>query len=305
MRAALHTLRSSITGVRDIARYVEANSAAALADPAVMRRNSVTIAAATVILSGFLESFLKNVAEAAIDDLCSLNVPFGTLDPDIQDAHYAGGGAVLSAKARNTARASWVTASPADIARRLSSVALGGPYELVWEAFAETAANPKAKVIAEFLKRFGITNPWPSIAQKTRNSHTVLISALNSFMDIRNECAHTGSTGSRLTARDVRGFCVLLNALGKGIVSVLEDQMASMSTAGPTVSLLPALTVLSASPAVAPILSTVSTPPPPQTVYSPPTFPAAGTAIKPLHVHGSSTPKRGLFRRIWDRFWGG
>jgi RiboL-PSP-HEPN len=230
MRPALAKLRSSVARVSDIAKEIETQTSAAIVNPVLRRRHDITLCAATVILSGFFESFLKDVAESFVGDFCALGIPFAAVGPTMRNAHFGEGGRVLQAKAFNQPKSQWVTAPVEDIARRIGSVTLGGAYELLWEAFADTGANPKASVVKEFIARFGVKNVWPKIASKTRNTENTLISALDSFMAVRNECAHTGSSVTTPSARDVRGFCVLLVGLGRAIVLVLEDHLATLNT---------------------------------------------------------------------------
>ena len=88
-----------------------------------------------------------------------------------------------------------VLAKASDAARRLASVnAAQLPYEILWEAFADTQANPGPEEISSFLKRFHILKPLPTLASAMNVTPETLALSLRSFMGIRNECAHTGST---------------------------------------------------------------------------------------------------------------
>jgi hypothetical protein len=103
----------------------------------------------------------------------------------------------------------------------------------VWEAFAETGGNPGSEVIADFLKRFGVERPIETLASNVflpssnpggaavNLSPPVLSTMLDSFIAIRNECAHTGQATNTPTASDVLGYCDLLEAIAAGIVATL------------------------------------------------------------------------------------
>jgi hypothetical protein len=99
------------------------------------------------------------------------------------------------------------------------------PYEIIWEAFADTQANPGPDQIGAFLKRFSIEEPLPTLAGAMNTTQNNLVLRLKSFMEIRNECAHTGSARNVPTTSDVQGFCDLIEQIGTGIVAVFNDTL--------------------------------------------------------------------------------
>jgi hypothetical protein len=182
--------------------------------------------ACAAILSGFFEAFLKDMAEAFIADVSALRIPFNALPTSIQKAHYGKGGAVLAAKQNNRGKASWVSASPDDIARRLASVS-SVPYDLLWEAFADTESNPSFGVIGGLLGALGMDKPWAKLSVKTGLTTVTMQTQLDSFVAVRNECAHTGRATTIPTPSDIRGYAGFLSSLGRGIVYTLEDHLVS------------------------------------------------------------------------------
>jgi hypothetical protein len=56
----------------------------------------------------------------------------------------------------------------------------------------------------------------------------VLRIALDSFLSLRHECAHTGTASTVPTASEIRDFCDLLESIASGIVKVLEDHVAAI-----------------------------------------------------------------------------
>src|SRR5580658_497657 len=100
MQKALTNLISSVSRVRDIAVDIDANAQEALKDPGIQARHETTLCAATVILSGFLESFLKDVAEEVISDICNRALPFDTLPAKVRITHYWEGAVLLREIAR-------------------------------------------------------------------------------------------------------------------------------------------------------------------------------------------------------------
>jgi hypothetical protein len=182
-----------------------------------------------VILSGFLESFLKQLADSCIGAICALNRPFSSLPDKIRYSHYEFGGAVLSQRAKDDRanRPSRVQATVDDIASRLDSVS-GTPYDLVWEAFAETHANPNSETIKIYLKRFGVEKPWEKITNEVGPRPLGLQGELDSFLLLRHECAHTGTASIVPTPSEIRGFCDMLGLIGDAIVKVLGSHLASL-----------------------------------------------------------------------------
>ena len=228
MQKALANLKSSLGRVRDIAVDIDANAQQALKDPAIQARHETTLCAATVILSGFLESFLRDLAEEVITDICNRALPFNTLPAKVRITHYWEGALQLREIARQEKSENPVLlAETLDIAKRIASVGtVQPPYELIWEAFAETRANPGPEQIGDYLRRFEIADPLPSLAAAMKTTQNTLVISLESFMKVRHECAHTGSAKIMPTTTDVQGYCDLIEQLGTGIVAVFQDMLA-------------------------------------------------------------------------------
>lgn len=235
MQTALANFKTSLQRIRDLADDALTNTAQAMKDPALRERYETVLSAVVVTMSGFFESFFREVAEAYADAICQRNHPFVNLKPKIRYTHFQGGGKLLSniGGKNPSARYSWTTTTAIDVAKRLASVDVGTPYDLVWEAFAETGGNPGSSVIADFLSRFGVEKPIETLAHNvilppsqagaapTPLSAQTLSAALDSFIAIRNECAHTGRATNAPTALDVRGYCDLLEGIAAGIVGTL------------------------------------------------------------------------------------
>jgi|SRR5581483_1605971 len=229
MGTALSDLTSSLARVRDIADENDRNIATILSDAGARNRYETIRCASTVILSGFFESFLKQAADESIASLCALNRPFSSLPDKIKCSHYEIGGQILSRRAQDdrSKRASRIQATTENIALRLASVA-STPYDLLWEAFAETYANPNSETVSQYLKRFGITKPWEKVASRTGTSAGALQTQLDSFLLVRHECAHTGTARSVPTPSEIREYCDLLERIANAILEVLDDHVSSL-----------------------------------------------------------------------------
>ena len=227
MHEALTNLRASIQSVREITADVDAHAAAALRHSEVMARHQTVLCAATVILSGFLESFIKEVAREMIGEVCSRAITFNDLPAKIRMTHYEEGGRWIQKMAQSEKQENPLThRKTADAARRLASVQGGGSsYEILWEAFIDTQANPGPSQIRDFLKRFGVDDPLKKLAQSVNATQNTLSMRLSSFIEVRNECAHTGSCRNIPTTTDVQGYCDLLEQVGEGVVKVFQARL--------------------------------------------------------------------------------
>jgi hypothetical protein len=76
-----------------------------------------------------------------------------------------------------------------------------------------------------FLKRFEIGDPLPTLAAAMNTTQNTLVISLESFMKVRHECAHTGFAKIMPTTTDVQGYCDLIEQLGTGIVTVFQDTL--------------------------------------------------------------------------------
>jgi len=232
MQQALADFRTSLDRVRNLANDASANTAAALADPALRERHDTALSAVVVTLSGFFESFLRQTAEEYADHIDRQNHPFAQLRPAIRWTHFQGGGKLLNAiggKTRST-RHNWTTADSLDVVQRLASVQAGTGYELVWEAFAETGGNPGPDVVKEFLVRFGVEKPMETLE---KNIGQTISLALRSFIEVRNECAHNGQPNQTPQPSDVLEYCDLLERIARGIVATLGTHQVNLSPSTP------------------------------------------------------------------------
>ena len=221
MQQAFADFQTSLNRVRNLANDASVNTPAALSNPALLERHETALSAVVVTLSGFFESFLRGTAEEYADQINQQNLPFVTLKDDIRYAHLQGGGQFLNqigGKNRSN-RHNWTSADARDVAERLASVYAVGQYQLVWEAFAETRGNPGPDVVKEFLRRFGVDKPMETVSQKAGLSITT---PLQSFIDVRNECAHNGRANQTPQPSDVLDYCDLLERIAQGIVDTLS-----------------------------------------------------------------------------------
>lgn len=239
MKTALANFVRSLNRIRDITADIDQNLSAALANATVLERHETMQCAATVILSGYLESFLGDVAEAFVRELSGKAVPFNSLPLKIRATHFGNGAEFLARMSKR--EAALVKRDPSlhrlidseAIVQRMASVVSSAGYELIWEAFAETRTNPGPETLKEFLGRFDIKDSWKTLATKTGLSETTIDASLTSFRSIRNECAHTGTATQIPTPSDIRDYCDLLQRVASGIVDILEAHLGGLAFLSP------------------------------------------------------------------------
>ncbi|MEW9899920.1 helix-hairpin-helix domain-containing protein [Chitinivorax sp. PXF-14] len=225
MQAALSSFDDSLNRIRDVAKDMETRILAA--PPEERLRDETLRCASTVILSGFFESFLKDCTQAYVTAICQRNIPFALLAGKMQSHHFVAGGQLLGQRYRKEGRVSWVKSDHLDIARRLSSPASpGNDYILLWEAYANTEGNPSPVVIDKILDTLGVDQRNLRLDAVTGGKYSTLKLALGSFIEVRNECAHTGSSLNIPTSARLVEYCDLLFTIGAAIVAVLEIKLS-------------------------------------------------------------------------------
>jgi hypothetical protein len=231
---ALADFVTSLARIRALANSIIDETAAALAKSAIRDLHETQQCGAVVLLTGYFEAFLKDLVRRFVEDLSASGVAFTGLPVKIRDRHFEGGGRVLT-KAVEFARKGKPTpfgnATPQDIVARLHSASnTGGTYQIVWEAFADTQANPGPDVVKQIAEGLGLTDFWRKISANSgdpaRWSDSALTTKLGDLITKRNACAHTGTVSPIPTAPDILDFADMLQAIGTGFVASLEAELA-------------------------------------------------------------------------------
>lgn len=128
MDGALARLKEALRGVESIIDDMEPDAKFTLTNQVLRRRLELTSGATTVLLSGFFEEFLKDLAKAASRDFGACGQPFASMAKKTRDAHFGQGGYILMSVQRalskpGAVRHKWGTASADDVARRMLSPA--------------------------------------------------------------------------------------------------------------------------------------------------------------------------------------
>lgn len=167
--------------------------------------------ASIVLLSGYFENFLKDVAKEYIENINCLSKPLSEIPFSMRLKHYSGGAEALawaSKKDKNLR----TTAKSEDLTRRLGSLDQPIGYVLAWEAFANTKSNPGTDTVSTLLSGLEVEKAWAEI-NDLQKEHGRLDTFLTSFIEMRNVCAHTGRHHTPPSGADIIGYVERFRAL--------------------------------------------------------------------------------------------
>jgi hypothetical protein len=225
MLAALKSFQQEIARIDEVANWLASPHAlTSQMAPATwaIRCGSV------VLLSGYLENFLKDCMAAFITQVNALGKPLSKLPVDMKYTHFEYGARALGKQLKKDKKLG-NTALCEDLAVRLASVNTSTGYTLAWEAFAETQANPGPIVIGGLLSAVGVNHPWKQLKASTPSGLGDLELFLTTFIEMRNECAHSGNTTSPPTASELLQYVQNFAGLGQAMITVLDSRLIAMS----------------------------------------------------------------------------
>lgn len=207
---------------------LDAEAPLLLKSEAVRLKHVAIRSASVVLLSGFLESFLRQAAEVFFKELSKRGIKYSELPELMRTKHFVAGLEHIQKVAKSDYRL--------DKQFSMTRLALGslmdppekGGAMLYWEAFAMTKGNPGPDVLNEYLRGFGVQDPLVAAATAGNIDPGLLKISLESFIKLRNECAHTGTAKSTPQPSDIRDFVFLLRRLTLGISKVLDRRLVDL-----------------------------------------------------------------------------
>jgi hypothetical protein len=221
MRAALSSFQQEIGRIDKVAAWLTTPEAIR---PEMAPATWAVRCGAVVLLSGYLESFIKDCMRAFITQVNDLGQPMTKLPEAMKHTHFRNGAKALEWQLREDKKVG-DTSRCEDLSARLASVSAVTGYTLAWEAFANTQANPGPDVFAELIGAVGVARPWEKLRAATPPGLVDLNTFLTSFIAMRNECAHSGNTTSPPGAADLLQYGQNLSGLGAAMVSVLTQRL--------------------------------------------------------------------------------
>lgn len=214
--SATDELFASLAVVDQVAALISLPTALS---PANLPTTNAISCGVVVLLSGYFESFLKDIVEDFIGELNSLNKPLVSIPYEMRHKHFASGAQALTWASKKDKKSNQTTNSE-DLARRLASLANPLNYELAWEAFADTKSNPGPDVVSGMLKGLGIEKAWPEINGLV-TEHGQLQTFLGTFIEMRNTCAHTGQHANPPTGQIIYDYTLKFRALAECVDLVM------------------------------------------------------------------------------------
>jgi hypothetical protein len=157
-----------------------------------------------VLLSGYFESYLKDITREYIGSINNLNKPLSNIPLKMRLKHYSGGAEALTWASKKD-KSLKSTSMSEDLTRRLGSLDQTLGYSLAWESFANTKSNPGTETVSTLLAGLEIEKAWTSINDLDR-THGPLDLFLTSFIAMRNVCAHTGRHNTPPSGFDILGY---------------------------------------------------------------------------------------------------
>lgn len=223
MRVALAAFTQDIEHVKRVADWLGSPAAV---DPVMLASARSIGCGCLVLLSGNFESFLRECMRAFVNQVNALNIPFQKLPMKMRRTHFKNGVRALLQQAGKD-REIGGTSGCEEIAGRLASVGQGVPYALVWEAFADTQSNPGPKVLNEMMTAVGVNDVWKQVMARVSGRGN-LQTFLESFIALRNECAHTGSVTSPPLPSTIVEYGENLLAIGGALTALLEERLVAL-----------------------------------------------------------------------------
>jgi hypothetical protein len=221
MQKALAQFRADLALVRRSAEWI-ANTLPS--DAISLSIGSATYSGFTILLCGYFESFVKATMKAFVGKVNTSNKRFIELPKSLRLQHFRGGSKRVQDGVGRARESNDLTVLH-DLARRLASVA-GQPFEVVWEAFTETHANPNSERIKELASKVGIEDLWAKLRPMAAGYGDLRL-FLDAFIEVRNECAHSGTPSAPPVYSDVIGYIDNLQVLATAFVAVHEAHLAT------------------------------------------------------------------------------
>lgn len=192
----------------------------ALSTPEALRPSQLPVTNAIgcstiVLLSGYFESYLKDIVQEYIKEINGLNKPISSIPYEMQSRHYSGGAEALIWASKRDKNLQTTSISQ-DLSRRLGSLHNNTGYELAWEAFANTKSNPGTETVRSILTGLEIKKTWDEI-NDLQKQYGRLDTFLGSFIEMRNVCAHTGRHHTPPSAGDIAGYVERFRAMAECI----------------------------------------------------------------------------------------
>jgi hypothetical protein len=199
IRAPFTEFSESARPILKLMERIQSEAPQALRDKDLPAQHNTMQLGSVVLLSGYLESFLRSACESYFAELLSKGHGMDRLGDEYLKIHLREGAGHLSDLVRRELKQKkHALADSSSFVRRLVAPIMDTTKSPVWEAFARTQGNPSPEVLSDMLKGLGINGGFDAVEKALGNKYSAntLAQRLRNLNDLRNECAHTGTASS-------------------------------------------------------------------------------------------------------------
>ena len=195
IREAYSEFSDSATPILKLMERIQRESSLALRDQSLLSQHNTIQLGSVVLLSGFIESFLRSACESYFAELLKKGFGMQHLGDEFLRTHLREGAGHLSDLVRREVKHTNSLSDSSAFVRRLVAPIIDSSRAPVWEAFARTQGNPSPEVIGAILRGLGIKGGFDALdsAISSRYSAATMVRLLKNLNELRNECAHTGT----------------------------------------------------------------------------------------------------------------
>lgn len=234
------SIRTPYTEYSDAARpilklmeRIQGEATLALRDRGLLAQHNTVQLGSVVLLSGFLESFLRAVCEGYFAELLSKGYGMNQLGQQYLTIHLREGAGHLSDLVKRELRQKNALTESSAFVRRLVAPIMDTAKSPVWEAFARTQGNPSPDVLKTILDGLGIKGGFTAIEAalgKQKYSASTLAQLLKNLNDLRNECAHSGTAQSVPQPSTIVDLVQFTRHLALAVCRLVDQKITELTT---------------------------------------------------------------------------
>ncbi|MEM5461933.1 HEPN domain-containing protein [Paraburkholderia phytofirmans] len=195
IRSSYSEFSKSAAPIIKLMERIQSESANAMRDRALLAQHNTVQLGSVVLLSGFLESFLRSVCASYFAELSNKGLGMHSLGDEFLKIHLREGAGHLSDMVKREQKRKKSLSDSSAFVRRLVAPIMDPTKAPVWEAFARTQGNPSSDVVTAILAGLGIKGGFSALddAIGRKYSASTMTQLLNNLTELRNESAHTGT----------------------------------------------------------------------------------------------------------------
>lgn len=235
IRAPFKEFSESARPIIKLMERIQCEAPQALRDKNLLAQHNTMQLGCIVLLSGYLESFMRSVCESYFVELSNKGYGMNKLDHKYLSIHLREGAGVLSDLVkRELKQDKHVLTDSSAFVRRLVAPIIDPTKSPVWEAFARTRSNPSPEVLGDVLQSLGIKGGFNAVETALGNKYSpnTLRELLRNLNDLRNECAHTGTASSVPQPSTVINLAQFAKYLTLGVCRLIDHKVTQIVSPG-------------------------------------------------------------------------